>query len=193
MNEDIDSICNQIAWLERYLFELRFIESPSPDVQKTTTTIALMNKVAPQFFIMTRGLLIDAIYMNIARLLDQMNLYGHNNLSLETIISKHTLDPQKGMALAKLQEIRVRFENGRIIRNKLLAHPDHTTILNYPNSIDPIPLKELGQICFDIIILVQSHIPNHSLPKVHPKLDNNWLGIKALIDNLKSATNKSGS
>ena len=163
MNAEIDSICNQIAWLERHLFELNFIESPFPDVKKATETIALMNDVAPQFFIMTRYLLTDAIYMNLARLLDPMNQNGHINLSLETIISNHTPGLEQQAALSKLQEIRTRFENGRIIRNKLLAHPDRPTVLNYPNSIDPIPLEELGRICVDITILVQTYIPNHSL------------------------------
>jgi len=191
MNKEIDSICNQIGWLERHLFELNFIESPFPDVEKATATIGLMNDVAPQFFIMTRYLLIDAIYMSIARLLDPMNQNGHINLSLETIISKHTPVVEKQLALNRLQEIRSRFEDGRIIRNRLLAHPDHRTVLNYPNSIAPISLEELGQICVEIVILVQTYIPNHSLPNVHPRLDRNWHGIKMLVGRLKSTMNDS--
>ncbi len=68
-SDELNVICNQVAWLERYMYELDCLsQQPTPELSGDLEQI--INATAPHFFYMTRKLLVDIIYLGIAKLLD---------------------------------------------------------------------------------------------------------------------------
>ncbi len=182
---EIDQICIQIAWLERFLYELDCIsQQPLPEMNAHLIT---MRQNAPQFFGMLRYLLVDTIYITIARLLDPPAQRQNTNLTIETIINNNLMDPQeRNLALIKLGEIRSLFQNGREIRNKIIAHPDYQTVYNYPTGLKPIPIDDLQKIGVEIHLLVNTYFSSTKLPQVLPQNDTSWDGVRKVLELLGS-------
>lgn len=68
---------NQILWAQRYLYEYDCLSpQPTPKLAAKSGQGAL--SVAPNFFSMVRGLLLDAAVMVVARLLDTSKSNGKN-------------------------------------------------------------------------------------------------------------------
>jgi hypothetical protein len=180
--KEIDQICIQIAWLERYLFELDCIlPHPLPEMNRP---LEVMDRTAPHFFGMLSHLLIDNIYLTISRLLDPVQQGRNTNLTIETLINNNLSDPQKTSALSELSSIRVMFGNGREIRNKLIAHPDYQMVYGYPKNITPVPIDELNRIGVKTRLLVERHFSSPNLPQVHPKNDTSWHGVNEVLRRL---------
>lgn len=181
---EIDQICIQIAWLERFLYELDCIsQQPLPEMNGHLNT---MGQSAPQFFGMLRYLLVDTIYITIARLLDPPTQGRNTNLTIETIINNNLTDPQKSLALSNLDEVRSIFKNGREIRNKIIAHPDYQAVYNYPTTLTPIPIEDLQNIGVKIRLLVDNYFSSTQLPHVLPQNDTSWDGVKKVLELLRS-------
>ena len=181
---EIDKICIQIVWLGRFLYELDCIsQHPLPNMNGHLST---MNQTAPQFFGMLRYLLVDTIYLTISRLLDPPTQGSNTNLTIETIINNNLTDSQKSEALSKLAEIRSLFQNGKEIRNKIIAHPDYQAVYNYPTTLTPIPIQDLQNIAVEIRFLVETYFSSNQLPNVLPQNDTSWNGVKKVLELLGS-------
>ncbi|MHB8413796.1 MAG: AbiU2 domain-containing protein [Acidiferrobacteraceae bacterium] len=189
VSNEVDAVCNQIAWLEGYLYELDCL-SPQPTPELSEEIERTINSAAPHFFYMTRALLIDAIYLGIARLLDPARQGNNDNLTIQRVIESCTTagTQEHTSALRHLSEARALFEPGREARNKILAHADYTTILNYPGSgiSLEIPMDVLGKIVMECRGIVTSVTSVNTLPTTHPRCDKKWHGVKTVIERLST-------
>jgi hypothetical protein len=186
VNPELEAICNQIAWLERYCYERDCIsQQPIPELSSEEFENAY--RIAPQFINMLRDLLTDAIYFGIARLLDDAGQGQHQNLCMRRILATH---PNQRALTTKLDKADTLFANGHCARNKLLAHADLNSVLEYPNSADSmsIDIRTLGEIIRELREIVQC-FPENTLPP-HPRRQNGWLGVAAILDNLGRSTQK---
>jgi hypothetical protein len=170
------------------VYELDYLsQQPTPDLSGDLEQI--INAIAPNFFYMTRMFLVNEIYLGIAKLLDQAQQGQNTNLTLETVITSFTTDnsPQRGCAMARLNEVKNRFSQAAAVRNKLIAHIDYNAALNYKTTIDsmPVSMDALQSIIYDIGLIIMKISPNNTLPTILPKRDDKWLGIKAVIDCLR--------
>jgi hypothetical protein len=175
-------ICNQIAWLERYAYELDCV-SPQP-TPELSGKFDVANTLAPQFIFMFRGLLIDAIYLGIARLLDEDVQGPHQNLSMKRMLAAH---PNHQGAQQKLEEAVSLFADGRKVRNKLISHADYDSAMNYPASVISLSpdIETIHKVIYKLEEIVQG-FPNHTLPS-HPRMQTStWLGVNTILDNLST-------
>lgn len=186
--DELSVICNQVAWLQRYVYELDCL-SPQPTPKLSGDLEQIINATAPHFFYMTRMLLVNEIYLGIAKLLDQAEQRKNTNLTLETVITSFTTDnsPQRDCAMDRLEKVKDRFSLGAAARNKLLAHIDYNTALNYKTIIDSmhVNMDDMQSIIYDICLIIMKISPKNTLPTILPKHDDKWLGIKAVIDCLR--------
>ena len=186
MNPELKAICNQIAWLERYCYELDCIsQQPIPELSSEGFENAC--RIAPHFINMLRGLLTDAIYLGIARLLDKDVQGQHQNLCMKRILATH---PNQRALTTKLDKADTLFANGHCARNKLLAHADLNSVLEYPDSAYSmsIDIPTFGKIIFKLREIVLC-FPENTLP-LHPCCQNDWLGVATILDNLRRSAQK---
>jgi hypothetical protein len=181
-SKEQELICSQIAWVERYLYELDWLSPPTPNFSER---VAKANRVAPQFFFMLRGLLTDAIYLGIARLLDPPEQGTNENLSIQRVINSETSSgsPERTKSQSQLDEVIKVFSSGRDIRNKILAHADCKLVMDYQNSVETnsIPIKTLGEIVEKIKSILKIIYPNNTLPP-HPHDQKDWLGVDTILN-----------
>ena len=102
--------------------------------------IELLNRAASSFFGLLDGILRHDVMLSIARLTDPPRSLGKDNASLARLID--TLTPFVDGALvnelqSKLKNLQAHCEPVRQIRNRILAHNDLATSLNY--HPDPLP------------------------------------------------------
>lgn len=186
---ELSIICNQIAWLQRYAYELDYLsQKPTPELSGDIEKI--ISATAPQFFKMAEMLLVNEIYLGIAKLLDPERQGNNINLTLKKVIKSFTAEnsSQRVSAVNKLNKVKHDFSTGSFVRNKLLAHIDYNTALNYESIIDSNhdSTENLQLIIYNICSIVEEISPNaNTLPKILPKNDDKWLGIKAVIDRLR--------
>jgi hypothetical protein len=123
--------------------------------------IEVLNWAASGFFALLDGILLDAVMLAIARLTDPPKSAGKYNACLARLIEM--LEPSAEKAFAdglqsKLEQLQEHCEPVRQIRNRVLAHRDLDTVLQY--HPDPLPgisqayidkvLEEIGQLLGDI-------------------------------------------
>ena len=189
-NKELDVVCNQIAWLERYLCELSLLLPPG----LSGSTESLANSTVPHFFYMVRSLLIDSIYLGVGRLLDPEQQGSgkrpRKNMTIECLINSLTCPktPRYDKANCRLQKCRTLFGAGRNARNTTIAHLDYSTVC----SSDPSTLAALGasydtlsDIVFECQRIIEEIADPNPLPTVSPKNDKRWRGIAALLDHLR--------
>ncbi|MHB8345983.1 MAG: AbiU2 domain-containing protein [Acidiferrobacterales bacterium] len=182
------SVESQILWVERYLYDFDCLS-----LQATPGLAASLGqefmKVAPHFFWMFRGLLLDAAAMGVARLLDPSKVNGRN-LTMKVVI--HACSwlnvPQKSASLRKLQELTAGNEAQAILaaRNKILAHADYSAVINYPESAESLfpsydDISKVTSKLFDLCDAVRP--PGGELP-THPRNAKNWKGVEVLLQHL---------
>jgi hypothetical protein len=187
-SEELDVICNQVAWLERYMYELDCLsQQPTPELSGNLEQI--INATAPHFFYMTRSLLVDTIYMGIAKLLDPAEQGKNNNLTLETIVISFTSvgSPQRASAERRLLNVRGMFSPGLVARNKILAHTDYDCSMDYNNSVIKMNLDQdvIGSVIVKLRRIIEEVAPANKLPTILPKHDKHWLGARDIIDRLR--------
>ena len=163
-------------------------QKPTPELSGDLEQI--ISATAPDFFNLVKFLLVDEIYMGIARLLDPADQGTNINLTLETIIKSSTSanSHQRISAMDQLQKVKGMFSQGSTVRNKLLAHRDYKTSLNYSNEIKAIQVDPdtIGKIIVCIDNIIRKIAPQHTLPDTIPKYDEKWLGAKLVIDHLRN-------
>lgn len=179
---------SQILWAERYLYEFDCLpELPTPELAASLRQEFM--KVAPHFFMMLRGLLLDAAAMGVARLLDPSNMNGRNRTMKAAINACGWLnDAQKSASLRKLQELTKGNEAQAILaaRNKILAHADYAAVINYPESAESLfpsyddiskVISQLFDLC-DAIRPLDRELPTRS------RNAKNWKGVGVLLQHL---------
>ncbi|WP_291521549.1 hypothetical protein [Acidithiobacillus sp.] len=191
-SEELDVICNQIAWLERYTYELDCLsQQPTPEFSGDLEQI--INATAPHFFYMTRNLLVYIIYMGIAKLLDPpeqgKGAMKKNNLTLERIVISFTSvgSPQRASAEQLLLKVKDMFSPGLEARNKILAHTDYNCSMDYNNGIIKMNIDQdtIGSIIVKLRLIIEEVAPVNTLPTILPKDDKHWLGARDFIDRLR--------
>jgi AbiU2 len=116
--------------------------------------VALMNRTAPEFFVLLRELLAHNIFLCIARLTDKPDTGGRENLTLSRIVRE--LSDQKYSQLrsrldAKCKKIEKLSDPIRLYRHKLLAHADKVEHLKENTVLgNKIPVKFLRELLEEI-------------------------------------------
>jgi hypothetical protein len=192
VSEELNVICKQVALLERYMHEL-YCLSPQPTPELSGDLEKIISSTAPHFFNMVRMLLVDAIYLGIAKLLEPAE-QGHgkskrSNLTLEKLITEYTSagSSQQILSEKRLKDLNDMFNQGFLVRNKILAHTDYNCSINYDDIIQGMTIDQdtLGRVVVKIRSIINGLQTPNTLPEKLPKHDNNWLGAMAIIDCLR--------
>ena len=95
--------------------------------------VAVLNKTAPEFFVLLQQLLVQNIILGIARLTDKPETLGRANSTLSRLVLELLADKKYSDLRIRLDEKCKRIEKmsdpARLYRHKLLAHADQAECL----------------------------------------------------------------
>jgi hypothetical protein len=153
--------------------------------------IELLNWAASSFFGLLDGILLHDIVLAIARLMDPPRSFGHDNASLARLID--ALGPKASPALVgslqeKLEDLQTLCQPIRDIRNRVLAHEDLATALNY----HPDPLPGISRAYIEgVLERIRTFLnePEENFRGLTTRYEDPWslAGGEALIRALESA------
>lgn len=186
---EAEIICNQVRWLERYFYELNAIEL---EPEQHSENVLRMHTIVPHFTYMLQTILIDAIYLSISRLLDPEIQGCNTNMSIEMLVRKAKNSLIRENAENKLKQVRILFKNGKAARDKLLAHNDHKTALEY-HKVHKTSYNSdiISQFTVDIDAVVPKIVEIIHILRFDPilgdspMLQKEWLGVEVLMDSIQ--------
>lgn len=188
-SKEHEMVARQVSWARVYCLELSVLEQPKMPPDAHERIMRLRFESAPDFFDLVARLLKDALILTLASLLGPRQTAGEINLCVDYLIENERDPDVKANAANALSEIHESptYKEILAVRNRLLAHPDHSTVVDYDklaqDDFASLHISDLHTILEKAVGLVALLTRKSSSDFLVP----NWRGAGQLFDRLGQA------